>query len=382
MKLNAEVRAKAERILESDGLDLNELTRMAGLDKRLDFIRANLRNVDFGTSNLAGFNFSQADLSNADLSRATGKDRLVLTDAITTGAIGLPAAWETRDGPHLPALVRIPAGSFMMGALAAENPREKVLSEYAEWSTPQREMIIAQPFWIGKYPVTRGQFAAFVEATGHVIPKGAWTYEPDDKGEWNGEIRDDRDWRNPGFEQTDDHPVVCVSYDDAMAYVHWLRAITRKPYRLLSEAEWEYAARAGTITARFWGDARDPACRYANVADAALMSRTGARFDPDRFFRGDDGYAFTAPVGSFLPNPFGLYDMLGNVWEWCADAWTAKLADLPSDGSANTTGESGRRPVRGGSWYVNPGIVRAAIRGRDGTGHRITSTGFRVARTL
>ena len=140
-----------------------------------------------------------------------------------------------------------------MGTPPKENRRERVAKEYAAWSTPLRSITIPAAFWLGKYPVTRAQFAAFVTDTGHQTADEAYTYEPDEKGEWKGELRKDRDWRNPGFEQTDNDPVVCVNYEDAMAYIGWLNRVTGKPYRLPSEAEWEYAARAGTVTARFLG---------------------------------------------------------------------------------------------------------------------------------
>ena len=375
MKLPPKQRARLERLMGSQGLDLNALTEMAGLDKRLDFIRADFRNVDFGTSHLAGFNFAQADLTGADLSRATGRDRLVLIDAI-----GVQDTGEMREGPG-PAMVRIPAGRFTMGAKAQENNREKVPAKWAKWSSPQRDMTIANAFWIGKYPVTRAEFGLFATDTGREPPERAWTYERNDKGEFEYTEREGRNWRNPGFAQTDQDSVTCVSHDDAVAYIEWLNDRTNGGYRLPSEAEWEYAARAGTETARFWGDGRDAACRFANVADAALVQAMNAIFDPERYFPGDDGFAFTAPVGSFLPNPFGLYDMLGNVWEWCADFWTEHLGDIPDGGAPNTTGDSIRRSLRGGSWNINPRGLRAARRDWDDTGLRFASTGFRVART-
>ena len=260
----------------------------------------------------------------------------------------------TRDIPDGPELMLIPTGTFTMGVPPQEEEREGVLKEYRGWSVPRKAITIAEPFWLGRYPVTRGQFATFVSETGHKTPDEARTFEPNDKGEWKYETRKNRNWRNPGFKQTDNDPVVCVSHEDAMEYVKWLKDAAGKPYRLPSEAEWEYAARAGTTTARFWGDGRADAVRYAKVADRALMTRMNRTFDPESFFDGDSGYPFTAPVGSFLPNPFGLYDMLGNVWEWTADFWNEDLKSIPPDGSATTTGDSSRRALRGGSWDDNP----------------------------
>jgi sulfatase modifying factor 1 len=286
-----------------------------------------------------------------------------------------------RDVPGGPELVLIPAGSFTMGVPPGEEYREGVPASL-RWSSPQQRVTIAQPFWLGRYPVTRGQFGAFVANDGRKMPDEAYTYEPDAKGNWQWATRKNRGWHNPGFEQTDDHPAVCVSHEDALAYVKWLSRITRQTYGLPSEAEWEYACRAGTTTARFWGDGCDEAVRYAKVADRSLMAPMKASFDPERFFDGDSGFPFTAPVGTVLPNPFGLYDMLGNVWEWTADCWDDHLKDIPLDGTARITGDCRLRALRGGSWSFNPWGVRAGYRNWNISGGRFTNTGFRVARTL
>ncbi len=227
MKLKPEQRRIVQEMLANQSLPFSELVGMSGVDKRTAFVGADLRGVDFMTSDLAGFSFARADLTGADMTNATGQDRLVLTGAILTDARGVKrASDETRDAPDLPTLVRIPAGEFLMGSPATENKREKVLKEFVAETTPQRRMTIARPFWLGKYPVTRGQFRAFVEAKGIEIPDKAWTFEPDDKGKWKYEERPGRNWLNPGFDQTDDHPVVCVSHDDALAYIEWLRERT------------------------------------------------------------------------------------------------------------------------------------------------------------
>ncbi|HVC63164.1 MAG TPA: SUMF1/EgtB/PvdO family nonheme iron enzyme [Acetobacteraceae bacterium] len=301
-------------------------------------------------------------------------------------AIIAPAATApgtvVREGPDYPEMVLIPVGSFVMGVPDEEEQREDVPQQVRGRSTPQRHVAIATPFWLGRYPVTRGEFAAFVNDTGHQMPDKAWTYEPNEKGEWQYAERPGRGWRNPGYAQTDRHPVVCVSHADAAAYAEWLSRRTAQQYHLPSEAEWEYAARAGTRTARFWGDGREQACRYANVADRSLMARIKATFDADRFFDGDDGFPFTAPVGTFLPNAFGLHDMLGNVWEWTADPWHDNYNGAPGDGSAwMTGGNPARRVLRGGSWNGNPRNVRAGYRFRLEPGDRVFNVGFRLART-
>jgi formylglycine-generating enzyme required for sulfatase activity len=391
--INKEQRRILGQLRDSQDVPFSEMVRMAGLDPATDFVGATLRNVNFRTSDLAGYSFARADLTGADMTKAKGKERLVLTGAITRDAEGLPdhamrpsdpalQVGETRDAPHLPTLVRIPAGTFLMGTPAVENKREGMKKEWAAWSTPQRRMTIPNPFLLGKTLVTRGQFARFVAEKGYKTEPKARTFEPDAYGKWRHELGENRDWQNPGFEQTDDHPVVCVNHDDAVAYIEWLRDTTKKDYRLPSEAEWEYAARAGTTTARFWGDDRVQAVRYAKVADAALMRVMGRDFNPEQFFEGDSGYPFTAPVGGFLPNPFGLYDMLGNVWEWMADYWTDKLPGLLQDGRPNTTGDSELRALRGGAWSDDPWVVHAGHRSGSGTGNRNIHTGFRVARTL
>ena len=180
--------------------------------------------------------------------------------------------------------------------------------------------------------------------------------------------------------------MVCVNHHDANAYAQWLSDKTGRHYRLPSEAEWEYAARAGRKTARFWGDDRDGARRYANVADRSLMREFNMKFDPEQFFDWDDGFPFTAPVGSFQPNPFGLCDMLGNVWEWTQDHWHENYKGAPDDGSAWTTEGSkkddGLRVIRGGAWDGSPWNARTGTRGRGHGGDRNSGTGFRLAGTL
>ena len=381
MRLTADQRRILQDLLARPDAGFTELARIAKLDKTRDFVRANLRGVDFGTADLSGFNFAQADLRGADLTLARGKDRLVLIDARTDNTTrGLPPNRELQEGPG-PAMVLVPEGRFLMGVPARENQREKVPKEQRGWTSPQHEVTIPRPFYLGKYPVTVEEFRLFAVETNHAPPAKAWTYEPDDKGEWSGEERDGRGWDNPGFAQTGRHPVTCVSHDDATAYAAWLSDRTGQAYRLPSEAEWEYAARAGTETARYWGEGRKQACRYANVADETLRLRMNRAPDPEMFFPSNDGFAFTAPVGSFLPNGFGLYDMLGNVWEWTADHWRDNYANCPKDGSANTTGDSGRRVLRGGSWNDDPGNVRAGVRDGNAPGNRYSIVGFRLART-
>ena len=231
-------------------------------------------------------------------------------------------------------------------------------------------------FALGKLEVTRVQFAAFVDASGYNAGSECFTFEG---GKY--EKRSGRNWRNPGYSQGDNHPVVCVSWEDAKAYFAWLSRKTGKTYRLASEAEWEFAARAGTTTARYWGDNPDQACGYANVMDATGKSQvSGVTW---KVHNCDDGHAHTAGAGSFKPNAFGLYDMIGNAWEWTEDCWNGNYNGAPSDGSAWTTGEcSVGRVLRGGSWSSSPRYARSAGRFRDGSAGRDYNFGFRLAREL
>ena len=185
-------------------------------------------------------------------------------------------------------------------------------------------------------------------------------------------------WRNVGFEQTDEHPVVCVSWNDAVAFCEWLSKKERKTYRLPTEAEWEYACRAGTKTRYCSGDDPETLATVANVADAALK----AKFPGQKYtIKASDDYVFTAPVGSFKPNAFGLYDMHGNADEWCAD-WYGEdyYGNSPTDDPKGPiTGE--RRATRGGDWWSRPDFLRSACRGGAPPEARYCLIGFRVART-
>ncbi len=357
MKLSEAQRARVRRLLGSNSTSFVDLALAAELDPGTAFREADLRRINFGADNLAGFDFTGADLRGANLSHARGLDPALLEGARTDDAT---RGFIIRDFPGGPEMVLIPPGTFLMGGPEEESKREKA-GGWDDRARPVHRVTITRPFLLGRYPITRGQFAAFVRETDSPLTK----------------------WREPQFEQDDNHPVVNINHDDAMAYIEWASAHCAKGYRLPSEAEWEYAARAGTVTARYWGDGRQDAWRYANAADESLRRANNDKPDPDRYFPGDDGYAHTSPVGSFLPNVFGLYDMLGNAWEWCADDWHDSYDGAPTDGAPWTAldGE-GHRSLRGGSWDNNPGDVRAARRVWDDAGLRDASSGFRVARTL
>ena len=247
-----------------------------------------------------------------------------------------------RDCSNCPVMVKVPCGTFTMGSPANEPGR------YSR-EGPQHQVTISQPFAVGKYVVTRGQFKAFVDATGYDAGSGEYS------------------WLDPGFEQTNAHPVILVSWYDAKAYVNWLSARTGKNYQLLTEAEWEYVARAGTTTAYHFGNtvSRNQANYWYN----------GRRFPED---------GATVAVGRYPANAFGLHDVHGNVWEWIEDCWHSNYIGAPTDGRSWVSDcDRSDRVLRGGSWDVNfTGFLRSASRKWNGAGIRDNSYGFRIARTL
>ena len=279
-----------------------------------------------------------------------------------------PPGTAFRDCPECPEMVVVPAGSFTMGSPPGEKGRDSN-------EGPQRTVTIRKPFAVGRYEVTRGEFARFVATTGYSTGNSCYTYNDDG---WN--YRSGFGWRNPGYGQTDRDPVTCVNWRDAKAYVSWLSHRTGKRFRLLSEAEWEYAARAGTTTSHYWGNSASVQCNYANAADAAAKKRFGYWTSAQSC---NDGAVNTAPVGRYRANRFGLHDMAGNVWEIVEDCWHKDYRGAPSDGRAWTAGGNCvKRVLRGGSWSDGPRDLRAAFRYRYSAGDRIDYNGFRVARTL
>jgi formylglycine-generating enzyme required for sulfatase activity len=284
-----------------------------------------------------------------------------------------PPGTVFRDCEVCPEMVVIPGGRFQMGAMEGEEEAEGLPEQFRNHSQPRR-WVEVRGFAAGRFEVTRGQYRVFAQETGRVA-SGCWV--------WNGKefARDEgKSWADPGYGQDDRHPVSCVSWEDAKGYVAWLSKRTGKGYRLLSEAEWEYAARAGTTTRRYWGDDGNQSCGYANGADRRFPSQVAGASNW-AVASCDDGQAWTAPAGSYRPNGFGLYDMLGNVWEWVEDCWNGSYTGAPSDGRAWTSGECGRRVLRGGSWGYVPGGVRAASRYGSDTSYRSDYAGLRVART-
>jgi len=229
--------------------------------------------------------------------------------------------------------------------------------------------------------VTRGQFAEFVDATRRDMEGGCslWTRSLDPQIRHRASRSDRHSWRDPGFSQTDDHSVAYVSLDDARACVQWLSARTGQPYRLLTEAEWEYAARAGSGAAFSFGGNANALCHFDNVADFALQ-RVRSEWS---IVNCDDGHVTTAPVGSFPPSAFGLYDMHGNVWEWVQDCLRWTYGTGKADGRAVAPRVcKPLRVMRGGSWGSEPALLRCAARGDFWAHFRGNVSGIRIARTL
>ncbi len=283
-----------------------------------------------------------------------------------------------RECSECPEMVLVPAGSFRMGSPPTEADRQEDEDDRAGPGGAPVAVAIAAPFAMARTEVTVSEFAAFVRATGRDMGGGCYARIAGRR------LTPEFSWSDPGFPQTDRHPVTCVSYDDAVAYAAWLSEKTGGLYRLPSEPEWEYAARAGAEGRFAHGDADAELCRHANVADAtAAQAFAGWIAAPC-----EDGATYTAPVASYRPNGFGLHDMHGNLWEWVADCQSDSLRHfLPPEqaGGARPDGlcQAGApRIIRGGSWSDPPTRARSAARlsGPPATRDRIV--GFRVARTL
>jgi formylglycine-generating enzyme required for sulfatase activity len=276
-----------------------------------------------------------------------------------------------------PDMVVIPPGSFVMGSPATEKGR-------FDDEGPQRKVTISHSFAMGRTQVTRGQFARFIKATNYRTTSqnhlgGCFkAFTADGRQNISGE---GGSWRDPGFEQTDEHPVVCIGWRDAQAYIQWLNSqLSTNAYRLPTEAEWEYAARAGSTGAYPWGNDHVAACKYTNIADQTTGPK-GISWGLSS--ECSDGYFFTAPAGKFKPNKFGLFDFLGNAVEWTDDCWHTNYIDAPQDGSAwkeSSGGDCTKRMGRGAGWLGDD--ARSAARGAGGVDGANNGLGFRLAKTL
>lgn len=294
-----------------------------------------------------------AQAASAPAEPAPGVPTPMPAPAVDAGAILRDPFLE--GGGSGPAMVLIEAGRFEMGSPEHERRIAMAAGSQKNWiarETPQHWVGIERPFAMGRYPVTVGEWRAFAQASG-------W--------QQHGEVN----WESPGFPQTDMHPVVGVTWFDALQYVAWLSEATGKRYRLPSEAEWEYACRAGSKTA-------------FNVGDT--ISTEQANFDGSFTYNGGPRGEFrhgTTPVDSFAPNTWGLHDMHGNVWEWVQDVVHDNYEGAPHDGSAwELGGDQVRRILRGGSWLYNPRYLRSALRNGFSAVLSNDIVGFRVVREL
>ena len=364
----------AERIAEAPTNDFSELIRISGLDPSRHLRFADLSGVDFTGSDLRGFDFTGARLIGCDFSGAkiegarfdqaeigaarsyarldpkrTNLRNAQDWDAFVKawrGAVDLPpddhlpVGAVFQDAPFAPEMVLVPAGKFMMGT----NPEHMAgLAEthrftYHEWvkkEGPQHAVCMAQPFAVSRFAVTFDEWDTFVTNSDSM-------HTHDDEGWGRGRS-----------------PVINVSWGNASAYAQWLRAATGKPYRLLSEAEWEYCCRAGTTT---------------DYSTGERITREQAQFNASS----------TVEVGTFPANAWGLHEMHGNVWEWCQDEWHDSYnGPAPGDGAAwQSHANGGTRIVRGGSFNTNPQYLRSAFRYSMVSGFRQSELGFRVARAL
>ena len=325
-----------------------------------DFTGCDLRRSSFAGARIKGAIFDAAKLDGGALRQAVDyeaylKADIARTDRHRLATHRLPDLAAFREAPFAPEMVVIPAGEYMMGSDAGD---AKLGDEDKAWDNEivpgqgKRRMRIPRRFAVARAPVTFEDYDVFCDAAGHE--------RADDRGR--------------GRER---RPVVNVSWDDAHAYVAWLNEkLGLAAYRLPSEAEWEYACRAGTKTRRWWGDAWDPARANGN-----------GKFEGGR----------TSPVDHYPPNPWGLRDMIGNVWEWCADSYVGNLAELPDDGIAfqlpirgtrthksndKNINSQAIRVLRGGSWSNGPGSLRCAVRIRFQPDNHYGIIGFRLSRTL
>jgi formylglycine-generating enzyme required for sulfatase activity len=297
------------------------------------------------------------------------------TDAPLPAATGpvLPVGTRFRDcrDATCPWLRVLPAGTFTMGSPEDEPGRDND-------EGPQHQVTVTRPFAVMETEVTVGLFQAFVAETRYPVEPGCWI--------WEG-VKDKEDpnttWRKPfaAADQGDDHPVVCISWNTAQAFARWMTKRTGQPYRLLSEAEWEYAARAGSQAAYSFGADAKQLCRFANVGD--IRTRQGyPEWGKDWVSAEcDDGHVYTAAVGTFQPNAFGLYDMHGNAWEWVQDCQNDYKAE-PRTAEAVESTNCANRLLRGGGWVSDPRVARSAVRYHVVPSNRNLNTGFRLARML
>lgn len=263
---------------------------------------------------------------------------------------------EFRDSALTPTMVIIPAGSYTAGATPEEHTRWRVELAKQHFELPRRQVTIAKPLAFSRTEVTVAEFDTFIQHTCYQPRGGARWWDPQNPDFFG--FNEELSYQNPGFPQTPDHPVVAVTRNDAEAYAHWLSAITGAIYRLPNEDEWEWAARGGTQTPFFWGIDLTEVSQYANTYDNSSAEANHFRWPSNGKM---DGFPHTAPVASFKPNGFGLYDVTANAREFMADDWIANLTTASTDGSVHK-GPAPFPVVRGGAWNYNPRNLRMNYR--------------------
>ncbi|MGI9450571.1 MAG: SUMF1/EgtB/PvdO family nonheme iron enzyme [Geminicoccaceae bacterium] len=326
-----------------------------GLARQIERARKNLRVVADNGSQLAKGGGRGATAATLMRPRRDAQGPTIVATSSGASSLRAGTVFHDVDAPWCPEMVVIPPGTFSMGSPGDEAERD-------DGEGPEHQVTFEKPFALGRFPVTSGEFAAFAKESGHG-GKGAYLLK-DDIWKFDKKV----DWRSPGFEQADRHPVVCVSHEDALAYLAWLSEKTEKLYHLPSEAAWEYACRAGTTTP-FW--------------TGKTIGSHQANYDGTIAYRGGKKGVWrkgTTRVDNFSANPFGLHDMHGNVWEWCADRWRQTYEGAPIDGTGWFAGRSSKRVMRGGSWLNAPHLLRSAGRAAIVAGFRYYNLGFRCAR--
>ncbi|MDA0833886.1 MAG: formylglycine-generating enzyme family protein [Planctomycetota bacterium] len=283
------------------------------------------------------------------------------SDALITNSIGMK-------------LVLIPAGEFMMGSPDSFKDAE-------QRERPQHKVRFTKPFYMGQHEVTKGVFAHFVQETNYKTTAEQNGVGGNGYDAITGKFKAKKEftWKNPGFEQTDDHPVLNVSWDDAVQFCEWLSEREKEEYQLPTEAQWEYVCRAGSQEPWSFGNDVEGLVVVGNVKDATAKEK----FTEWDTIKSSDGYVFTAPVGQFQPNAFGIYDMHGNAWEWCRDIYDEnayKNRSETTDAPFVTTGTD-KRLMRGGSWYDWINFTRSARRAGWSPDSSFVNVGFRVVRT-
>ncbi|MYE80641.1 MAG: formylglycine-generating enzyme family protein [Gammaproteobacteria bacterium] len=308
--------------------------------------------------------------------------RLAVAAMLLVGAVfgeSEETSGRFRDCSTCPEMVVVPAGDFLRGSPQDEPGRGLDSRNHDEDDVEgpggKRVRVSVPAFALGVFEVTNGQFGRFVQDTGYEMPSGCFS-DANQDGVW---ARDETGtWNNLGREFRLDYPASCIDWHAANAYVHWLGLRTGGRYRLPTEAEFEYALRAGSDAVYHFGDDQELLCEYGNVPDQSLNA-----VSPEQVTTAcSDGFADMAPVGRFKPNAFGLHDMTGNVWEWLQDCYERSYADVPADGSALHKEDCAAYSIRGGSFGYDLPSLRSADRSDDPPDALFDGIGLRVARDL